>query len=120
MKNPLHYQISEFDCGPTSMLNAISYLFNREDIPPEIIRNVMLYCLDCYSAEGVPGQSGTSRMAMMFLSNWLNEFGKIGRLSVNSAYLSGEDDRIFYIIKNSIRGRVKADAVLHISCSLLR
>lgn len=91
MKNPLHYQISECDCGPTSMLNAISYLFNREDIPPEIIRNVMLYCLDCYSAEGVPGQSGTSRMAMMFLSNWLNEFGKIGRLSVNSAYLSGED-----------------------------
>ena len=55
MKNPLHYQISECDCGPTSMLNAISYLFNREDIPPEIIRNVMLYCLDCYSAEGVPG-----------------------------------------------------------------
>ena len=50
MKNPLHYQISECDCGPTSMLNAISYLFNREDIPPEIIRNVMLYCLDCYSA----------------------------------------------------------------------
>ena len=91
MKNPLHYQISECDCGPTSMLNAISYLFDREDIPPEIIRNVMLYCLDCYSAEGVPGQSGTSRMAMMFLSNWLNEFGKIGRLSVNSAYLSGED-----------------------------
>lgn len=51
MKTPLHYQISECDCGPTSMLNAISYLFDREDIPPEIIRNVMLYCLDCYSAE---------------------------------------------------------------------
>ena len=79
MKNPLHYQLSDYDCGPTAMLDALSYLFEREDIPPEVIRNVMLYSLDCYSAEGVPGKSGTSRMAMMFLSNWLNEFGKVGR-----------------------------------------
>ena len=42
MKNPLHYQISECDCGPTSMLNAVSYLFEREEIPPEIIR--LLQC----------------------------------------------------------------------------
>ena len=90
MKNPLHYQISECDCGPTSMLNAVSYLFEREEIPPEIIRNIMLYCLDCYSEEGIPCKSGTSRMAMMFLSSWLNEFGKVGRLSVGSSYLSGD------------------------------
>ena len=33
MKIPLRYQISEYDCGPTSMLNAVSYLFEREEIP---------------------------------------------------------------------------------------
>ena len=38
MKNPLHYQLSEYDCGPTSMLNAMSFLFSREEIPPEIVR----------------------------------------------------------------------------------
>lgn len=91
MKNPLHYQLSEYDCGPTAMLNAISYLFPREAIPPEVIRNIMLYCLDCYSAEGVPGKCGTSMAAMMFLSNWLNGFGKIGQLPVTSRYLSGRD-----------------------------
>lgn len=80
MKNPLHYQLSEYDCGPTSMLNAVSYLFERDEVPPEIIRNIMLYCLDCYSTEGVAGKNGTSRMAMMFLSNWLNGFGQIGQL----------------------------------------
>lgn len=90
MKNPLHYQLSEYDCGPTSMLNGISYLFSREEIPPEVIRNTMLYCLDCYSAEGVQGKSGTSKAAMMFLSNWLNGFGKIGQLSISSQYLSGK------------------------------
>ncbi|MBP3458014.1 MAG: peptidase C39 [Lachnospiraceae bacterium] len=91
MKNPLHYQLSEYDCGPTAMLNGMSYLFSREEIPPEVIRNIMLYCLDCYSAEGVPGKSGTSTAAMMFLSNWLNGFGRIGQLSVSSRYLSGRN-----------------------------
>ena len=54
MKNPLQYQISEYDCGPTSLLNALSYLFDREEIAPEVIRNILLYCLDCYSADGRP------------------------------------------------------------------
>lgn len=90
MKNPLHYQISDYDCGPTSILNAISFLFEREEIPPEIIRNIMLYCLDCYNAEGIAGKCGTSRMAMMFLSNWVNGFGKIGQLDISSKYISCE------------------------------
>ena len=90
MKNPLHYQFSDYDCGPTSMQNAISYLFPREEIPPEILRNIMLYCLDCYSAEGVAGKSGTSCAAMMFLSNWLNGFGKTGQLAISAKYLHGE------------------------------
>lgn len=90
MKNPLHYQISDYDCGPTSMLNAISFLFQRDEIPPEIIRNIMIYCLDCYNMEGVAGKRGTSRAAMMFLSNWLNGFGQTGQLSITSRYLSGK------------------------------
>ena len=90
MKNPLHYQLTEYDCGPTSMLNAVNFLFEREDIPPEIIRNIMLYCLDCYGAEGSPGQSGTSCTAMMFLSNWLDGFGRTGKLPITTRYLSGK------------------------------
>lgn len=90
MKNPLHYQLSEYDCGPTSMLNAMSYLIQREDIPPEIIRNIMLYCLDCYGSDGASGKSGTSCMAMMFLSNWLNSFGPASHFPISSRYLSGE------------------------------
>lgn len=90
MKNPLHYQMTEYDCGPTSMLNAISFLFEREEIPPEILRNIMLYCLDCYGTEGSFGKSGTSCTAMMFLSNWLDGFGQTGKLPVSSRYISGE------------------------------
>ena len=35
MNNPLRYQMTEYDCGPTSMLNAVSCLFRRDEIPPE-------------------------------------------------------------------------------------
>ena len=77
MKNPLHYQLSEYDCGPTTMLNAISFLFEREEISPVLIRNVMLYCLDCYNEEGIMGKRGTSTAAMMFLCNWLNGLVKL-------------------------------------------
>lgn len=89
MKNPLHYQLSEYDCGPTSMLNAMSYLFEREELPPEIIRNIMLYSLDCYGADGASGKSGTSCMAMMFLANWLSGVGQAGLLPVSARHLTG-------------------------------
>ena len=90
MNNPLRYQMTEYDCGPTSMLNAVSYLFPREVIPPEIIRSIMLYCLDCFGEDGASGKCGTSCMAMMFLSNWLNGYGQTRQLPISSRYLSGE------------------------------
>ncbi|MCI5659067.1 MAG: hypothetical protein MR280_00235 [Clostridium sp.] len=31
------------------MLNAVSFLFEREQIPPELIRNIMLFSLDAFS-----------------------------------------------------------------------
>lgn len=110
MKNPLHYQLSEYDCGPTSMLNALSFLFEREDIPPEVIRNIMLYTLDCYSNEGHPGKSGTSPMAMMFLSNWLNRFRQIRQLDVKSEYITGE--QVFIGNSSRINDALKRNGVV--------
>ena len=91
MKQPLRYQITEYDCGPTSLLNAVSFLFGREDIPPELVRNIMLYSLDTFGTDGVSGKSGTSHTAMLFLSHWLDGFGKTGRLAIRSDYLTGRD-----------------------------
>ena len=89
MKIPLRYQMTEYDCGPTSLLNGLNYLFEREEIPPEIVRNIMLYCLDTYGPDGHSGKSGTSQAAMTFLSGWLDCFGKTGHLNITSQYLRG-------------------------------
>jgi hypothetical protein len=90
MKNPLNYQTTEYDCGPTTLFNAISFLFKREEIPPDIVKHIMLYCLDAYNDKGEFGKSVTSQMAMMFLSNWLNQFGKVKRFPIQCEFLTGE------------------------------
>lgn len=89
MKNPLSYQYTEYDCGPTSMLNAISYLFHRGDISPDVIKCIMMYCLDGYNSKGEAYKSGTTKMAMMFLSNWLNQFGKVKKWPIETQVLHG-------------------------------
>ncbi len=91
MKNPLGYQTTEYDCGPTTLVNAISFLFHRNEIPPDVIKHVMLYCLDVYNCKGEFGKSGTSGMAMMFLCNWLNQFGKVKKFSIQSEFVTGSE-----------------------------
>ncbi len=91
MKNPLTYQTTEYDCGPTTLINAISYLFNREEIPPDVVKAIMLYCLDGYNKQGEAGKSGTTAMAMLFLSNWFNQFGKIKKFPIYSEVMKAED-----------------------------
>ena len=38
MKSPLQYQMSESDFGRVSLLNCISYLFDREEMPLEFVK----------------------------------------------------------------------------------
>lgn len=98
MKNPLMYQSTEYDCGPTSMLNAINYLFHRKEISPDVIKSIMLYCLDSYNRKGEAYKSGTTGMAMLFLSNWLNQFGKVKKWPINCEMLNGD---MVHISQNS-------------------
>ena len=91
MKNPLSYQRTEYDCGPTTMINAISFLFDREQIPPDVIKFIMLYCLDVYNEQGEVGKKGTSCMAMMFISNWLSQFGKVKDFPIETDYVTDEN-----------------------------
>lgn len=91
MKVPLRYQLSEYDCGPTSILNGFSFLFDREEMPPEVIKNVTAFTLDRYGSHGERCMGGTSHMAMMYISNWINSYGDTGCLPVKSEYYSGKD-----------------------------
>lgn len=110
MKNPLHYQLTEYDCGPTSMLDAVSFLFEREQIPAEIIRETMLYCMDCHGSDGLCGTKGTSCTAMMFLANWYSNFGVNGQMPIATRYERGPQVYIDTKEQAEAAGGVSADA----------
>lgn len=76
MKNFLNYQSTEYDCGPTTVINGIRYLFEREEIPPALIKGIMMYGNDTFNDQGEGGKRGTSREAIHYLACWLNGFSK--------------------------------------------
>ncbi len=91
MKNLLNYQSSEYDCGPVCLTNAIRFLFEREEIHPNLIKHIMCYCLDKCDEEGELGKGGTSAYAMLDFSNWLNQFGQTKNFPITASFLSGAD-----------------------------
>ena len=91
MRNDLIHQSTEYDCGPTCLVNALRRLFDRAEIPPGIIHRIWLMGNDACCAEGREGCRGTSRAAMRYMADWLREYGKTGGFPVDAAYLSGED-----------------------------
>lgn len=94
MKIPLNYQRTEYDCGPTAFLNALNFLFEREEIPPDALRYVAAYCLDSYNEKGEACKDGTSRMAMSFLAGWLDQYGKATGFPISCEYLENERVKI--------------------------
>lgn len=74
MKIPLRYQNTEYDCGTTSFINALAYLYDREDVPVELIKAVYKYTLDVESEDGIVGKGGTSRKHAEMLARYFEEY----------------------------------------------
>ena len=91
MKTPLRYQITEFDCGSVSLLNCITFLFKREEIPAELVKAISTYTLDCYDEFGNLGAKGTSREAVKYLSRWITDFSNSKNFDIKCEYLCAED-----------------------------
>ena len=95
MKNLLNYQSSEYDCGPVSLINALRYLYEREEILPDIVKFIMLYCMDTYSEAGEPCKHGTSAAAMNYIGCWLNQISTVRHFPIHCEFMSGEDVTVY-------------------------
>ena len=93
-KTPLSYQITEYDCGQTTFLNALRYLFKRSEIEPEVIKTIMQITLDVDNKKGEIGKGGTSIYAIEFLSNWINNISKISKMKMKTQIIKGKDVNI--------------------------
>ena len=91
VKTPLDYQITEYDCGTTTLLNALRYLFKRKEISPEVYKFIMQYTLDSTNEKGENCKGGTSIYALEFLANWLNDNAKSKQMPLMCEVLKHEE-----------------------------
>jgi hypothetical protein len=73
MKTPLRYQVTHFDCGTATFINALMYLFERDEIPQEVVEHVTMVTGDRNLGLG-GGHGGTSAKACSFLAAWCNDY----------------------------------------------
>ncbi|MBQ9264584.1 MAG: peptidase C39 [Clostridia bacterium] len=91
MKNALIHQSSEYDCGPTCMVNAIRYLYEREEIQPGVLKHIWVMGNDTYCDKGCLGCHGTSRASMRYMADWLREYGRGCGFPVDAEFLENGD-----------------------------
>lgn len=108
MLTPLQYQVSEYDCVPTALINAVNYLFHRKEIPPMVIRHIYLYCLDTVGRNSRFGIGGTSKYAVRLVGNWLNSY-RMKSFAVSTEFIEKDEVRIDK--KGKINQCLKEDGV---------
>ena len=92
-KTPLTYQITEYDCGTTCVLNAIKYLFNREEIAPKMYKRILEETLD-KSFNNEIGKGGTTNLSLRNLCNELYVRGN-KNVDISSKELSQDNVSIY-------------------------
>ena len=110
MKTPLRFQVTEYDCGTVSLYNAISYLFDREEIPAKLLKTIHKYTLDCYDEEGNPGQGGTSKEAVEKIAEFMTKYTNDNNFGIKCEKLTGLEVTIDKI----------TDCVKQKGCALIR
>ena len=90
MKTPLRYQATGADCGKTSFVNALMYLFERDEIPPQAVDFATRVTGDCNL--GVMGYyRGTSAHALAFMAAWCNDYLTKAGFPIRCQALSGDE-----------------------------
>lgn len=91
MRNVLLTQTTDYDCGPTTLTNALRFLFERAEIPPVLLKQIWAMGNDSYSDAGEPGKAGTSKEALRYLAHWFSEFGEKCHFPLRARFLELDD-----------------------------
>jgi hypothetical protein len=89
MPTPLRYQVTHYDCGPTSLLNALAVLFDRDELPPDVLKGVYALSLDRYY-DGLAYHGGTSGMAMAHIAFWLQDYADRTGFPLRAMRITGQ------------------------------
>ena len=113
MHAPHRYQLTNHDCGPTSVLNALAALFDVSELPPEVLKHVDAVTLDRYIGPDA-SRGGTSGSSLAYLAWWLNDYAYRTGFPVHACALAG--DEVSLEEGSLISEKVAAGAVAVVEC----
>lgn len=90
-RTPLIYQPTKYDCGPTTLMNALRYLYAREELDPELEVGVYARTLDDFNDDGEYGKRGTSHLAIRHVIRFFEGYGKATGFPIRARVLTGTD-----------------------------
>lgn len=108
MKTPMRYQVSIFDCVPTCFINALTFLFHREEIPPTVIHHVHLYGYDLVGKNNKLG-CGTTSFSVQLIAQWLESY-RTDKFRIEYEFL--EEDEVHLGKENDIDECIKDGGVV--------
>ena len=111
MKVPLRYQNTEYDCGTTSFINALAFLYDREEVPIELLKAIYKYTLDVENEEGITGKGGTSRKHAELLAKYFIEYASNNNFDIKCKILKGEE-----VTLNRLKQAIANNAVIIARC----
>ncbi len=91
MKSPLLYQMTEKDCGETAIKNALLVLYDREEIPLELVHILSSYSLACHDDDGKLLENSFSKNILFFVSSWIRDFAKEKHISLSAKYFKQQE-----------------------------
>lgn len=101
MKIPLRYQNTEYDCGTTTFVNALAYLYDREDIPVELLKAIYRLTLDLEDSKGIVGGCGTSTEHSELLAKYFVKYAnENNKFDISVKVLRGAEVNIENLKKN--------------------
>ena len=89
MKVPLRYQNTEYDCGTTSFVNALAYLYDREDIPVKLLKAIYKFTLDAED------NMGTTQEQAELLTKYFVEYASDNQFDIKCEILKDDDINIY-------------------------
>lgn len=91
MKNPLMYQQTECDCGEIAIKNALSILYEREEMPLELVHILSSYSRGCYGEDGELLDNSFSKNILFFVASWVKDYANEKHISLTSKFLRNDE-----------------------------
>lgn len=104
MKSPLNYQVTSKDNSNAALEDSLMFLFEREEMPLEILKALYVYSVECYNDRTEADTNQYSKQFIHIMSKYISDVLKNKNLNFDCVHSLAENvslSAILYCLKNN-------------------